>query len=170
MWAAGNAWILLDWEQRVGRTATEDDVEPLTWALVQVGRSLDSGRYLHVASRSSRRSPARSPSTSRGSTSSSRPPWGSLRPRWGRSTHRRENRCTGLFRAAAYVPFTPPFNVTGQPGISLPLHWNDEGLPIGVQFVGRFGDEETLSRLAGQLETRCRGPAGGHRSACDRGG
>ena len=50
------------------------------------------------------------------------------------------------------MPFTPPFNVTGQPGISLPLHWNDDGLPIGVQFVGRFGDEETLLSLAGQLE------------------
>jgi amidase len=59
---------------------------------------------------------------------------------------------TGLFRAAAYVPFTPPFNVTGQPGISLPLHENVDGLPIGVQFVGRFGDEETLLSLAGQLE------------------
>jgi amidase len=59
---------------------------------------------------------------------------------------------TGLFRAAAYVPFTPPFNVTGQPGISLPLHWNDGGLPIGVQFVGRFGAEETLLALAGPLE------------------
>jgi amidase len=60
---------------------------------------------------------------------------------------------TGLFRAAAYVPFTPPFNVTGQPAISLPLHQNEGGLPIGVQFVGRFGDEETLLSLAGQLET-----------------
>ena len=59
---------------------------------------------------------------------------------------------TGLFRAAAYVPFTPPFNVTGQPAISLPLHWNEGGLPIGVQFVGRFGAEETLLSLAGQLE------------------
>ena len=58
----------------------------------------------------------------------------------------------GLFRAAAYVPFTPAFNVTGQPAMSLPLHWNDDGLPIGVQFVGRFGDEETLLSLAGQLE------------------
>ena len=63
-----------------------------------------------------------------------------------------EEPLTGLFRAADYVPFTPPFNVTGQPGISLPLHWNDAGLPIGSQFVGRFGDEETLLSLAGQLE------------------
>ena len=73
---------------------------------------------------------------------------------------------TGLFRAATYTPFTPPFNVTGQPGISLPLHWSEDGLPIGVQFVGRFGDEETLLALAGQLEHGGpvgRAPAAGRR-------
>jgi amidase len=51
-----------------------------------------------------------------------------------------------------YVPFTAMQNVTGQPAINLPLHWNKEGLPIGVQFVGRFGDEATLLKLACQLE------------------
>lgn len=51
-----------------------------------------------------------------------------------------------------YVPFTPLFNVTGQPAMSVPLHWNEAGLPVGMQFVGRFGDEATLFRLAGQLE------------------
>jgi amidase len=52
----------------------------------------------------------------------------------------------------SYVPFTPLFNSTGQPAISLPLHWTADGLPIGVQCVGRFGDEATLLRLAAQLE------------------
>lgn len=51
-----------------------------------------------------------------------------------------------------YVPFTPLFNTTGNPAISLPLHWTAEGLPVGVQVVGRLGDEATLLRLAGQLE------------------
>jgi amidase len=52
----------------------------------------------------------------------------------------------------SYSPFTPLFNTTGQPAISLPLHWSAGGLPVGVQLAGRFGDEATLLRLAAQLE------------------
>ncbi len=52
-----------------------------------------------------------------------------------------------------YTPFTPLQNATGQPAISLPLHWNDAGLPVGVQFAGRFGDEAGLLALAMQLES-----------------
>ena len=51
-----------------------------------------------------------------------------------------------------FIPWTPVFNVTGQPAMSVPLHWNDEGLPIGMHFVGKWGDEATLFRLASQLE------------------
>jgi amidase len=55
-------------------------------------------------------------------------------------------------RLAAFMPFTPLFNITGQPAASLPLSWNAQGLPIGVQFAAPFGDEATLFRLAAQLE------------------
>mgnify|MGYP001338956819 CR=1 FL=1 len=51
-----------------------------------------------------------------------------------------------------FIPWTPVFNVTGQPAMSVPLHWNAEGLPIGMHFVGKWGDEAALFRLAGQLE------------------
>ena len=152
VWAAGNAWTLLDWEGRVGRPAAEDDVEPLTWSLVQIGRSLDSGHYLRSV-QELQKVTRQIAEYFEGIDVLLTPTLGEPPAPLGTFDSPPDEPLAGLFRAAAYVPFTPPFNVTGQPGISLPLHWNEAGLPIGVQFVGRFGDEETLLSLAGQLET-----------------
>jgi amidase len=58
----------------------------------------------------------------------------------------------GFQRSGALVPLTSPFNVTGQPAISLPLHCTDKGLPIGVQLVAAFGREDLLIRVASQIE------------------
>ena len=88
---------------------------------------------------SRRRSPSRRPR----SPSSSRCP----------ATRRR--RCA---RAGRWVPFTPAFNMSGQPAISLPLHWNDDGLPIGVQLVAAYGREDVLVRVA--VAARGRPPLG----------
>jgi amidase len=51
-----------------------------------------------------------------------------------------------------YMPGTSMFNMSGQPAMSVPLAWNAAGLPLGIMFAGRFGDEATLFRLAAQLE------------------
>jgi amidase len=73
-------------------------------------------------------------------------PIGALRPAQG------EPPVKMLENSAGFVPFTPVFNVTGQPAISLPLSQSPDGLPIGVQFVGPPAGEELLLSLAAQLE------------------
>ena len=52
----------------------------------------------------------------------------------------------------AFSAFCAPFNVSGQPAMSMPLHWTRDGLPVGMHFAGRYADETTLFQLAGQLE------------------
>jgi amidase len=63
-----------------------------------------------------------------------------------------DNPLAGLFLAAEFAPFTPLQNMTGEPAANVPLYWNAAGLPVGVQIIGRYGDEATLFRLAAQLE------------------
>jgi amidase len=59
----------------------------------------------------------------------------------------------GFARAATFVPYTPLANMAGSPAISLPLWWNDDGLPIGTQLMAAYGREDLLLRVASQLET-----------------
>jgi amidase len=62
------------------------------------------------------------------------------------------NPLAGFMRSGQLTPYLIPFNITGQPAISLPLHWSEDGLPIGVQLVAAFGREDLLFRVASQLE------------------
>ncbi|KAA0082498.1 amidase [Mycolicibacterium sp. P9-64] len=59
---------------------------------------------------------------------------------------------SAMARAGQFVAFTPPFNTSGQPAISLPLEWTAEGLPIGTQLAAAYGREDVLIRIASQLE------------------
>ena len=134
-----------------GRTPTPDQVEPLTWAVCEIARQQSAPSYLmaHTMLHRIGRDVARfmvdydvllTPTLAEPPL-----PLGTLE-----STP--DNPLYGLIRAASYVPFPAICNITGQPAMSVPLYWNSEGLPIGTHFVGRFGDEATLFRLAAQLE------------------
>ena len=151
VWAAGNAWTMADWEERIGRPATPDDVEPLTWALCEMGRALGSHQYLK-SMQELQRAMRQIGIFQEAYDVMLTPTLGEPPLPLGSFDGPADQPLFGLFRAAAFVPFTPVFNVTGQPAISLPLYMSSDGLPIGVQFAARLGDEETLLSLAGQLE------------------
>ena len=151
LWSSGCAWVIESMAAATGRTPTPDEFEPLTWALYGAGRQHTAPAYLsalqtvqliarQIAGFFTRYDVWLTPTLGE-------PP-----VPLGTFDSPEDNPLAGLFRAAAFVPFTPIANATGQPAMSVPLFWNDAGLPIGTHFIGRFGDEATLFRLAAQLE------------------
>lgn len=150
--SAGVVLALDSLARLTGREPTEEDVEPLTWALYELGRSQSVSHSLqaHAALRRYARTvSARWEDVDvwlMPTLAQPPPPLGAFEPP-------RVEPLEPLFRATHFAPFTALANVTGQPAMSVPLYWTREGLPVGVQCVGRFGDEATLLRLAGQLES-----------------
>ena len=151
LWAAGNAWVMLDWQERLGRDVTADDVEPLSWALAEMGLSVTAGHYLKSLQELQKIGRVIGDFLTDYDLILS-PTLGEVPALLGTFDSPAESPLDGLLRSASYVPFTPMFNVTGQPAISLPMHWNAEGLPIGVQLVAAYGREDLLLRVASQLE------------------
>ena len=143
--------------KQTGKAVTQDDVEIHTWAMVEIGRARTATRYIEALEwlQADTRRLARWWQPEDGTAgfdilvtpTIAEPP-----PRLGEFVSTPENPLGGARRSATLMPFTVPFNVTGQPAISLPLHWNSAGLPIGVQLVAAYGREDVLFRLASQLE------------------
>jgi len=151
VWAGGCAWSIEDWARRTGREPKADQFEPLTWALQEGGRQTKAPGYL-IALQDLQKI-ARQVATYFVKYDVWLTPTLAEPPvPLGTFDSPPDNPMLGLFRAASFVPFTPICNITGQPAMSVPLFWNASGLPIGTHFIGRFGDEATLFRLAAQLE------------------
>jgi amidase len=151
VWTTGVAWTVDSMARATGRTVTTASVEPLTWALAEAGRQRSGADYLAAVQGLQMISRA---------VAMFMQDWDVLLtpvvaeppPPLGTFDATPDNPLAGFMRAAEYVPFTPLINATGQPAMSVPLWWNAAGLPVGAHFVGRFGDEATLFRLAAQLE------------------
>jgi amidase/6-aminohexanoate-cyclic-dimer hydrolase len=135
----------------LGRAVTEKDVEPVTWDMARMGRAVSSVAYsraiatlhqvgLQMARFHENYDVILNPTLAK-------PPVNlgvlSLSP---------ENMQLFVKEVTEFSPFTALYNATGQPSASVPLHWTPDGLPVGVMFSTRFGDETTLLRLAAQLE------------------
>ncbi len=149
--SAGLAWALDDWSRRTGRELDQGLFEPFVWSLSKRGRQVSAPEYLLIMQdlQSLSRDVARffvdydlllTPTLGEPPV-----PLGTFSFESGDPFELRR-------RIAAFSPFTYMTNVTGQPAMSVPLFWNDAGLPVGAHFAARFGDEAALFRLAAQLE------------------
>lgn len=139
------------WGEHVGRVLTADDVEPTTWTLAEMGRTVSAAQYL--AALAGLRDYSRrvqewwedfdilvTPTVTE-------PP-----PPLGSFASTPDNPLGAVLRAGAVIPFVVPFNVTGQPAVSVPVHRSADGLPVGAQLVARYGADQLLLKLAADLE------------------
>lgn len=151
IWSAGMTWMIDSMSFAVGRKPETEELEPGTRFLIEMGSKVNGPAYLlavqtlqifsrRVAEFMQKYDVMLTPTLAE-------PPM-----TLGSFDATDADPLAGMRRAALFAPFTPICNGTGQPAMSVPLYWNDEGLPIGSHFIGRFGDEATLFRLAAQLE------------------
>lgn len=151
--SSSTARALDAWSEKIGQTIGEDDVEVLTWTIAEQGRRVAAADYLaavefnHAYTRR-----VASWWSDDGFDLLLTPTCAAPPPALGHFASTDDNPAAGFMRAVPYSTFTSSFNVTGQPAISLPLHWNGEGLPVGVQLVAAYGREDLLLRVAAQLE------------------
>ena len=152
MYATGMAHLLDVLGHVVGRALGPADVDALNWGLAEMGRGCSAAQYLATREWIARYT-RRVASWWAGGfdllltpTLTAPPlPLGHFVPDPG-------DPITVGIRAAQLAAFTSPFNLTGQPAISLPLHWGTGELPSGVQLVAAYGREDLLIRVAAQLE------------------
>jgi amidase len=163
---------IADAERQLGRRGRRSDFEPATWALALLGRALPASQFSQAIRLLQRTAREVAPFFERHDVlltpTLAAPPvlTGALQPSGAErallaimGTLRAGSllRAAGILERTAdkvfeFIPWTPVINATGQPAMSVPLGRNAAGLPIGMHFVGRFGDEATLYRLAAQLE------------------
>lgn len=140
------------WSARIGRTIGKEDIEPINWFSTEMGRRVSAAEYVAATETLERYSRKLCEWWTSGFDVLLTPTLGEPPPLLGTLSTTAAEPIEVMARWGRFAPFTVPFNVTGQPAISLPLHWNRDGLPIGVQLVAPYGREDLLVRLAAQLE------------------
>jgi Asp-tRNA(Asn)/Glu-tRNA(Gln) amidotransferase A subunit family amidase len=135
----------------IGRAASAADVEAPSWNLYQTGRAITAGQYLMAVGALQRAG------RSFAALFEQRDIWltptlGSLPPPLGLIDVTDASSTLADPRIAAFAHYNPLYNVSGQPAISLPLQVSKTGLPIGMLFGARYGEEAQLLALAAQLE------------------
>jgi amidase len=137
-------------ERQLGRKVTEEDLEPIIWQRYQ--SSLEyTGEQLSLALNGVEQAARQLALLQREFDVLLSPTLASPPVKLGKLSLNQDNAAFEK-EAINISAFTLLYNATGQPAMSVPLHWTPEGLPVGVMFAGRYAEEELLFQLAGQLE------------------
>jgi amidase len=150
--SANVARALDAWSARVERPIGPADVEPLTWALAERGRAHGAPHLLATLEAVHAFGRRLAAWWEEGFDLLLTPTQAAPPPPLGHVTSTSDEPFRAFLRAAPYGEFTLPFNLSGQPAVSLPLHWTRDGLPIGVQLAAAYAREDLLLRVAAQLE------------------
>jgi amidase len=150
-WTAGIAWNLKYWEAKTGREIGAEDVEPSTWALAELGRSHSAPDYLRAVE-FHQHATRRIAEWWQEFELLLTPTTGEPAMPLGTFDAPANEPVAPIMRSVPLATFTAVFNATGQPAISLPVHWTSAGLPVGAQLVASHGREDLLIRVASQLE------------------
>ena len=140
------------WSERLGRALGPEDVNADNWAMAEAGRATTASAYLAALDRIHGARVAMAEWWEAGFDLLLTPTMAEPPPKLGELTPDPAAPLAASMRAVPFATFTTPFNLTGQPAISLPLHWTADGLPIGVQLVAAYGREDLLLAVAAQLE------------------
>jgi amidase len=132
------------WGERIGRPLTEEDVSAQVWERADLGRSYSAVQVNWALARLAAGAMRAPEWWHEGFDLLLTPTVQQPPPRWDEVRTEDE--------AATWGLFTMPWSVSGQPAISLPLHWTGDGLPVGIQLVADYGREDVLIRVASQLE------------------
>jgi amidase len=151
LWSAMTAANVATWGAVLGRELGPDDVEPLTWTLAEHGRRVDAVAYMQGLTTMGAFSRRVCSWWDDGWDLLLTPTLGEPPPPLG-TLSTPDEPFVGYARAGTFTPYTPVFNQTGQPAISLPLGQGADGMPVGVQLVAAYGREDLLLRVAAQLE------------------
>jgi amidase len=150
-----SSWTARDldaWSARTGKPIGPDDVEIHNWAMAEIGRKVTAARYIESVTWLHGHARRIQQWWADGFDLLLTPTLAEPPPPLGQFCSTPANPLLGLIRSGPFAAYCSPFNITGQPAISLPLHWNEAGLPIGVQLVAAYAREDILLRVASQLE------------------
>ena len=152
LWVTNVGVGLSRFEEQLGRPLASDEFEPMNRARAEFAARLTAVDYALALSATSQFRRSLQAWWADGWDLLLTPTVAELPLPLGAIANNPDHPMEAVERALRFIPFTPPYNMSGQPAINVPVEWTDAGMPVGVQLVAAYGREDLLLQVASQLE------------------